>query len=68
MAFILELLIGMEDFPVFLNFLLDLGQQFELCQNISAVGHSDIPDWGRGGGWMAEIGFQKSLPVDSDAH
>lgn len=51
---------------MFLNFLLDLGQQFELCQNISALGHSDLPDaWGegRGGragresGWVAEIRF-----------
>lgn len=64
MAFILELLIGVEDFPVFLNFLLDLGQQFELCQNISALGHPDLPDWGLGG-WE---GGRKSLPVDFDAH
>lgn len=47
MTFILELLIGMEDFSVFLNFLVDLGQQFELCQNINAPGRSDFSVVGR---------------------
>lgn len=49
MTFILELLVGMEDFPMFLNFLVDIGQQFEFCQNKSAPGHSDLSDVGGAG-------------------
>lgn len=34
-------------FPSLSKLLVDPGQQFKLCQNISAPGHSDLSDTGR---------------------